>query len=207
MGKTLTGGELNLLNGKAGISAPHKSVPVIKLVNAHKPKSAWELERLIAEHVNGNCSCGIVSQGTVEDFGRNLYEAQKTHWDNYKYTLEECVQWEYNLFVIQTLKGSAMESICLKHLQNLLGYQFEIKVTNNYVDENLRVDLEVFKNSNLIAGIQVKPTSYHHTRQGIQTFNETANTQYGKPVIYLFYDYNTEKFVNLQGAVKKLQKM
>ena len=34
--KANTGGLLNLLNGKMGISAPYKSVPVIKLINKQK---------------------------------------------------------------------------------------------------------------------------------------------------------------------------
>jgi len=33
-----TGGPLNELNGKMGISAPNKSVPVMKLIKAHNPK-------------------------------------------------------------------------------------------------------------------------------------------------------------------------
>ena len=32
-----TGGPLNSLNGQMGISAPNKSVPVIKLINTHHP--------------------------------------------------------------------------------------------------------------------------------------------------------------------------
>ena len=55
--KANTGGLLNLLNGKMGISAPYKSVPVIKLINTHKPKSYDELEALIEYHYQNDCSC------------------------------------------------------------------------------------------------------------------------------------------------------
>ena len=72
-----TGGKLNFLNGKYGISAPNRSVPVMKLIREHKPKSPNELKKLIEEHFKNDCKCGIKSKGTVEDFGKNLYEAQK----------------------------------------------------------------------------------------------------------------------------------
>lgn len=101
-----TDGLLNLLNGKMGISAPHKSVPVIKLINTHKPKSYDELESLIEYHYLNDCSCGIRSQGSVFDFGKNLYGSQIEYWGEYKFTLEECVQWEYDLFIINSLKGN-----------------------------------------------------------------------------------------------------
>lgn len=78
--KANTGGLLNLLNGKMGISAPYKSVPVIKLINTHKPKSYDELEALIEYHHLNDCSYGIKSQGSVYDFGKNLYDAQITYW-------------------------------------------------------------------------------------------------------------------------------
>ena len=42
-----TGGPLNELNGKMGISAPYKSVAVMKLIRYHKPKSKDELVELI----------------------------------------------------------------------------------------------------------------------------------------------------------------
>jgi len=56
--KPYTGGPLNWLKGKAGISAPARSVPVSRLVKTHQPKSAAELEQLIANHIGGGCPCG-----------------------------------------------------------------------------------------------------------------------------------------------------
>ena len=69
-----------MLNGKYGVSAPQDSVPVMKLIRVHKPKSREGLVRLIKEHSEKKCACGIVSQGSIEDFGRNLYEAQLEEW-------------------------------------------------------------------------------------------------------------------------------
>ena len=57
---SLTGGSLNLLNGKMGISAPNKSVPVMKLIKMHKPKSKEELVELIKYHYKNKCDCGII---------------------------------------------------------------------------------------------------------------------------------------------------
>src|SRR4051812_43559010 len=102
---TYTGGPLNELNGKMGISAPYKSVPVMKLIRAHQPKSKDELVELIKAHHQTICECGIVSQGSVQDFGTNLYKSQMNYWGQIRYSLEECLQWEYDLFVVQSLKG------------------------------------------------------------------------------------------------------
>ncbi|GET45582.1 hypothetical protein [Capnocytophaga felis] len=74
---TYTGGELNKLNGDYGISAPNKSVPVMKLIKNHKPNSKDELYELIKFHYEIECPCGVKSQGTIEGFGKNLYEAQQ----------------------------------------------------------------------------------------------------------------------------------
>lgn len=64
---SLTGGELNLLNGNQGISAPYKSVPVMKLIREHKPKTKNELVELIEYHFKNKCNCGIVSQVDIPE--------------------------------------------------------------------------------------------------------------------------------------------
>ena len=42
-----TGGELNELNGKMGISDPKRSVPVMRLIRNHKPKSFENFNELV----------------------------------------------------------------------------------------------------------------------------------------------------------------
>lgn len=111
-----TGGPLNELNGKMGISAPFRSVPVMKLIRFHKPKTRDELYDLITFHCEEMCSCGIKSQGTIEDFGRNLYNAQDKFWGEKRFSLKECIQWEYDLFVSQSLKGNRIEKMAVKEL-------------------------------------------------------------------------------------------
>lgn len=200
-----TGGELNLLNGKYGISAPFKSVPVMKLIKTHRPKSKDELYELIKAHSETNCECGIKSQGTIEDFGRHLYEAQHQNWGQYKYTLQQCIQWEYDLFIVQSLKGTLIENKALIELRSLLQ-DLEFKEAEGFVDEELRIDLIISKAGNEIAGIQVKPLTFNLMRQGVITFNRAANAKWGKQVFYLFYD-NHEQFTNLNEIIKQIKEL
>lgn len=203
---SLTGGPLNLLNGKYGVSAPQDSVPVMKLIRMHKPKSREELVRLIKEHSEKKCACGIVSQGSIEDFGRNLYEAQLEEWGAYRYTLKECIGWEYDLFITQSLKGNLIElkakNILLKALEDMT-----VKDSNDYYDEELRIDLMIEKGGENVAGVQVKPESFHNVRAGVRYMNKHRNSLVGFPVFYLFYDYDTEEFINLSEVIEGLEEL
>ena len=201
--KADTGGLLNLLNGKMGISAPYKSVPVIKLINTHKPKSYSELESLIEYHYLNECSCGIKSQGTVYDFGKNLFNAQKMYWGETKFTLEECIRWEYDLFIVNSLKGSKMEDKAINELKNRLPSNFDVVNAVGIIDEEYRVDIEIKKDNKVILGIQVKPSSYKYMRSEVKSFNEIRNSKYGINVKYLYYD-SEEEFTNLDVIIQDL---
>lgn len=200
-----TGGKLNELNGKYGISAPHRSVPVMKLIRHHRPKSREELCGLIRQHHQGGpCPCGVVSQGSVEDFGKKLYEAQFREWGEARYTLQECVQWEYDLFVVQSLKGTHLELAALRYFQqNLACVGLSFSMADGFLDEELRVDILVGREEQAICGIQVKPLSFHKMRQGVVAFNHRSNAKWGKPVCYLFYDENGQ-FTNAEAVVAEL---
>ncbi len=203
----LTGGQLNILNGGSrGISAPDKSVPVMKLIKVHKPKSKEELVNLIKDHSIKKCECGIVSKGTIEDFGKNLYDAQLPMWGEHKYTLQECITWEYHLFVTQSLKGNYIENkakdILSKELKGL-----SIEDVDNYYDEELRIDLEIKKSEKTIAGIQVKPSSYMKVRKEVQFMNQHRNELVDYPVFYLYYDYDSENFLNLSFVINNIQEL
>lgn len=203
--KADTGGLLNLLNGKMGISAPYKSVPVIKLINTHKPQSYSELESLIEYHYLNDCECGIKSKGTVYDFGKNLFNAQMMFWGENKFTLDECIQWEYDLFIINSLKGSEMENKAVNELKEKLSDNFEVINTEGYVDEEYRVDIEIKRNNEVILGIQVKPSSYKYMRCEVKNFNTIRNAKYKKDVKYLYYD-DAKKFINLDDITQDLTK-
>jgi len=197
-----TGGPLNELNGKMGISAPFKSVPVMKLIRVHKPKSKDELVDLIKYHFDNNCECGIKSQGTIEDFGKNLYNSQIKYWGENRYSLKDCIQWEYDLFVIQSLKGDIIEKKAKRILSDKLGYIIE--EAEGYLDEELRIDLIVKKQGNIIAGIQVKPITFRRMRREVVTFNKEANKKWEHPVLYLYYN-DEEVFENIDVLIEKIK--
>ncbi len=100
------GSELNRLNAKYRVTSPKNSVPIMKLLKYHKPTSEHELCLLIENHITEKCECGVKSKGTVEDFGKTLYEKQIDEWGEYKFSLEDCIKFEYDLFIRQTLRHS-----------------------------------------------------------------------------------------------------
>jgi hypothetical protein len=191
-----TGGFLNFINGKYGISAPFKSVPVMKLIRAHKPKSHSELENLIFEHSGtSKCTlpeCGVKSQGSIEDFGRNLYEAQRKETGEHKHTLEECIEWEYALFVRNSLKGDQMENQ-VADLVKRSNMAKEVRMATEKEDCEYRIDLVCKKEDGSIFAIQVKPESYKWAREGVKNANTIANRKWKDgPVYYAYYNDNGE---------------
>jgi hypothetical protein len=200
-----TGGPLNELNGKMGISAPQKSVAVMKLIKAHNPKSKGELVELIKWHSEHTCKCGVVSQGTVETFGENLYNSQIPYWGKIKYSLKECIQWEYDLFVVNSLKGGIIERKAITQLQKMIP-SFSFNEAKGFLDEELRIDIIIIKDKKEIGGIQVKPLTFKLMRTEVITFNKKANQKWGNPVLYLFYNEN-EEFVNLSELIDYIGKL
>lgn len=200
---TYTGGELNLLNGKMGISAPYRSVPVMKLIKVHNPQSKNELVELINYHHKNKCQCGIVSTGSVEDFGRNLYESQMKFWGRYKYTLEDCIKWEYDLFIVQSLKGGVIEKKAIKDLINHLK-DFSVEEAVGFLDEDLRIDIVIRKNKVEIAGVQVKPATFNLMREEVIYFQNNANKKWGKPVFILYYN-NQSQYLNFAEVISGIK--
>lgn len=200
-----TGGPLNELNGKMGISAPFKSVPIMKLIRAHNPKSKEELVELIKWHSENTCECSVVSQGTVESFGKNLYDSQIRYWGEIRYSLQDCIQWEYDLFVVQSLKGGIVEKRAITDLSKKVP-NFTIEEAEGFLDEELRIDIVIKKNGNEVGGIQVKPLTFKKMRREVITFNKNANQKWGKPVFYLYYD-DSEIFINVDVLVSAIKKL
>lgn len=200
-----TGGPLNELKGKMGISAPHNSVPVMKLIRSHNPKSKEELLELIKWHSENTCECGVVSQGTVESFGKNLYDSQIKYWGEIRYTLKDCIKWEYDLFIVQSLKGDIIERKAIIDLAKKVSV-LTFEEAQGFLDEDLRIDIVIKKNGNEVGGIQVKPLTFKKMRREIITFNKSANQKWGKPVFYLYYD-DRESFVNFDELISVIQKL
>ena len=118
--------------------------------------------------------------------------------------MHECIQWEYDLFVVQSLKESNIEKKAESELSKSICYNIE--EAEGFIDEELRVDLIVKKEEDEIAGIQVKPNTYNFMREGIKKFNQISNIKWGKPVFYLFYDEN-ENFINLNEVIKEIKNL
>ena len=200
---TFTGGPLNELNGKMGISDPKKSVPVMKLIKEHNPKSKEALVQLIEYHKENDCYCGIKSQGSVRDFGINLYNSQIKYWNKIIFTLEECIQWEYDLFVVQSLKGGVLEKFALDILTSKYPH-LSFKHASGYLDDELRIDIIVENTSGtIIGGIQVKPNTFKNMRFEVQFMQTRQNLKWGNPVWFLYYDKNN-LFNNLDELLNKI---
>lgn len=199
-----TGGELNELNGKMGISNPSASVPVMKLIKTHNPKSRDALVQLIEYHKTNKCSCGIISTGTVREFGERLYESQKKYWGEYKYSLEQCIQWEYDLFVVQSLKGGIIEKKAIKLLQQSLSNHI-IEEAQGYLDDELRIDLIVYDtNRKILGGVQIKPKTFNSMRPEVLFMQKKQNLKWGHPVWFLFYNKD-ETFVDLASLIETIK--
>jgi len=195
-----TGGELNELNGKMGISDPKRSVPVMKLIKTHQPKSKDALVQLIEYHKVNDCQCGIKSTGTIIEFGERLFNSQQKYWGKIKYTLEECIQWEYDLFVVQSLKGGLIEKRAVKELKTALP-NFIIEEAEGYLDDELRVDI-IIKNrqKEIIGGVQVKPNTFNKMREEVIFMQNKQNQKWGHHVWFLFYNKD-ETFINMDELI------
>jgi hypothetical protein len=199
-----TGGELNILNGKMGTSSPNKTVPVLSLIKKHKPKSKDALVQLIEYHKLHKCECGIISKGTVKEFGEWLYNSQEKYWGEYKYTLIDCIQWMYDLFIVNSLKGEGMEEKALHLLKNKLE-DYLIEEAVGYLDEELRIDLVIYdSNKNIICGIQVKPKTFNYMRDEVLFMQKKQNLKWGYPVLFLYYNKD-ESFNNLDSIVSVIK--
>ena len=137
------------------------------------------------------------------DFGKNLYQAQKTVWGEYKYTLAECVQWEYDLFIVNSLKGHTMEQQAITELDLWLPNNYIIIKSDEMIDEDFRVDLEIIYDNHTIIGIQVKPLSYKYSRENVKKYNIELNNKYDYDVLYLYYDEDSE-FTNITEIINKI---
>lgn len=193
-----TGGELNWLSERADVTATKNSVRVMDLCRKHRPKTELELEQLIEHHHIHRCSCGVRSKGTLKDFGRNLFAAQKKYWKEIRYTMEECQQWIYDLFVVNTMKGLRMEHRAMKTFRYglpTLGFKW----AEGELDSKYRIDILVLnEHKDIIGGVQVKPNSFNNTRKRVQEIQKSGIEKWGKPVEYLVYNKNTEEFINLE---------
>lgn len=202
---SLTGGELNALNGRFGISAPHRSVPVMQLIRIHQPQSKAELVDLILHHAETRCPCGIVSKGSIDDFGKALYKAQQKAWGEYRYSLSTCIQWEYDLFITQSMKGNAQEKKLLNRLRKQLP-QYTFSTSSSELDAEWRIDIVIERKGATVGGIQVKPHTFSRARPAVIAYQKSQHRKWEFPVLAAVYntDSNWVRFEALVEQIKNL---
>jgi len=210
-GNLPTGGPLNFLNEAAQTNSRKNTVPIMLLVSTHKPKTPEELKELISNHVNNDCSCGLKSAGTVEDFAKNLYNAQFVNWtyknkypDEKEYTLDERYSFMYSLFCIGPLRGLSSENDSKKLVKSILNKEnilYKIEDATEEEDFNYAVDYKIFLYKNKISeipdkaiGIQVKPQSFFKNKQALNVNNDKHKI-YKYPVKYHVYNNHNMRFI------------
>lgn len=205
--KGTTGGLLNPINELHGVNSKKKSVPVIALIGAHQPKTNDELVALIESHTaNGhhaNCKCGVKSAGTIEDFAKNLYEAQLKEFAELNkahlaFEYEDCFSFIYTLFINYSLQGKRVEDQVIKDLNasfkqyGMVGYK-ATKGSEEY-DFKYGVDVLIEKEGKLVKTLQVKPVSYLNFKENspVVQSNTSKNKAFekltGVEVTYLYYE-------------------
>lgn len=202
-GKLPTGGPLNFLNEKARTNSRVKTVPVMQLVSRHKPQTPQELEQLISLHSTASgCSCGIYSNGSVQDFASNLYCSQFTcneYRRAYKghriFYYQECYHFMYTLFCVAPLQGLALEERSKKEMIRMLafhGITAQIQEATLHDDFSSAVDY-LIRCGTIIVGIQVKPSSFFRRRDCVET-GARKHERFPHPVFYHVYSNKTLLF-------------
>ena len=96
-----------------------------------------------------------------------------------------------------------MEQQAINELRLWLPNSYDIIKSDEMVDEDFRVDLEIMHDNHTIIGIQVKPVSYKYSRENVKKYNHEQNTKYDYDVLYLYYDEDNE-FINIIEIIKRV---
>lgn len=182
-----TGGPLNSINELYGLNKPELSVPIMKLVQRHKPTSEQDLTKLLHTHQTNNycniCQCRVV-HGGLDNWSKRLYDVAKPSYP--AVTPEECEAFIYDLYVRGPLRGRLME---VKAMTDL-GCEFpflRFSDASSVNDVKYAVDIECYQEDNLLAGIQVKPISFLKQTRAVE-WNQQKNRAWPYPVLYLYYN-------------------
>lgn len=117
---------------------------------------------------------------TKEDFhakGKILYEAVKDN--GYGLTLDECVECVRFRVICETWNGIILREHNTKTTLLRLFPELTIKETSGEIDHTYAVDLELFKENQLICGVQVKPQSYTKNAPYIVKARKANTIKYG----------------------------
>lgn len=172
----ITGGDLNKINEKYYLnSVSNVGFSMSGLMNTIRPKTEEELLDIITEDV-------------VLRLGKQLYDAASK--EQFKTTVEECINYQYSLLVVNSFRGFKMEKEAIK-IFNEKG--IKTKEVTAEQDNMYAVDL-VIKHKDKIYGIQVKPDSYMNQSDKVKNINKKKNNlfneKYNSRVLYLYYNRN-----------------
>ena len=211
-----TDSPLYRLNKKHDISAPENSVPVTKLIRVHQPRNRTELFALFKSHVDCECECGIKSKGTIKDFGVNLYNAQIDEWGQHIFTLKECIQWEFDFFLLLSgfPNGNTIVEKAILYIRNFVekhpeyqsdGFWAISKCTGNHGVDILvspadpKREVYPFPTE---CYIKVEPKIYKYMEGSIKRVDETCDGLFNAtPVFCLYYDEDS-KFINFDNVIE-----
>jgi hypothetical protein len=206
-----TGGPLNFLNERAKTNSRARSVPVTDLVRRHAPQTSSQLRQLIETHYRTTCECGIRSQGPVERFALNLYEAQFTdpvyvaQHDAVPYG--RCFEFMYALFCVAPLRGVNMEVTSRHALLAALRQCRELddswgtREATQHEDVGCAVDYVLLHRDCPVAGVQVKPDSVF-ARSDVMALNRRKQREFAHPVF--FHSYSTDTLSFCDRATRQL---
>ena len=190
---------MNRLNERTGCNARRNTVPIMALIEAHPTTSPDAVEACIADHVGGVCPCGIVSNGTVDDFGKRLFNAQewpiarewrRTQGDE-RYTLDECRAFMRCLFCEAPLRGRHFEFASREQMEAALHLvnpdrHWKTRKASREEDADFAVDWVVLEEDRIVAGVQVKPESAMQ-RGDVLQMNREKHAKWGHFCVFHVY--------------------
>lgn len=199
-----TGGPLAWLNATLGLNSRANSVATSTITKAHRPDTPERMAELIAAHREPCLLCSAKSQGTVEDFGRRLFESQ-SHPAYVRYlqlvcaqpaTLERCQEYAWDLYAVSPTRGRETELIAQRELERELGRRFHVHTASEAHDFGFSVDLVVTRaggdpaeDDDILAGVQVKPESYRLVPNHVaHEWHAQKSDAFAAPVLIVWYD-------------------
>jgi hypothetical protein len=201
-----TGGILNYINETYGINKPHRTVPIMKLLSTHRPKSETAVVKLLESHENNRCAlCHCqVHNGGLSGWTDDLIKAvgREGHTN---ITENECSNFIYDLFVRGPLRGQQMEDQALNDLilhYKDYGIPVQFRTATEQEDILYAVDIVMEVHNKIKAGVQVKSTLFESKTRAVE-INKNKNNKWVAPVVYLVYDHKG-RWINFLPTLQDL---
>jgi hypothetical protein len=200
-----TGGPLNHINEAYGINKPQRSVPIMRLLQVHRPVSEKAVVDLISSHQGHRCvmcDCETVNGG-LQGWSQSLHKAAQKE-GHQEISLKDCSNFIYDLYVRAPLRGQLMEDKALtdlkKHFHGYPNMDFRIATTQE--DLVYAVDIVISRHNHIICGVQVKSINFKSNNNAMN-INKEKNKAWSHHVTYLYYD-NDGKWINLLSCISAI---